>query len=125
VVSIARDPVEALKAGLRAYVEFGLANPNHYRVTMMMPHPRGVSEEDYLRPDSMGFQAFEILRQGVEMCRQAGRLKDVDVETASQLLWAGVHGVTSLLIAHPDFPWVEREKLIVSSIDALVDGLRA
>src|ERR1051325_7123723 len=29
------DPVEALKRGCRAYVEFGLKYPNHYRVTFM------------------------------------------------------------------------------------------
>src|SRR5271156_2551270 len=33
------DPVERLKRGLVAYIEFGIENPHHYRATFMMPIP--------------------------------------------------------------------------------------
>ena len=33
------DPVERLKRGLIAYIQFGLENPHHYRATFMMPLP--------------------------------------------------------------------------------------
>jgi hypothetical protein len=45
------------------------------------------------------------------------------VELASQVLWCGVHGVTSLLITHAAFPWVGREQVIHSVVDTLVYGL--
>src|SRR5918912_2842330 len=32
IIKQAEDPVEALKKGCRAYIEFGLKYPNHYRV---------------------------------------------------------------------------------------------
>src|SRR4051794_32557040 len=32
------EPVDRLRRGLRAYVDFGLENPADYRVTFMMPH---------------------------------------------------------------------------------------
>lgn len=47
----------------------------------------------------------------------------VDEETASQALWAAVHGLTSLLIAKPAFPWVEKERLIETVVAMAVDGL--
>src|SRR5262249_13645561 len=32
------DPLECLKKGMRAYIEFGLRHPNHYKVTFIS-HP--------------------------------------------------------------------------------------
>src|SRR4051812_39704213 len=32
------DPIERLRAAGRAYVQFGLTHPNHYRVMFMTPH---------------------------------------------------------------------------------------
>ena len=37
--------------------------------------------------------------------------------------WAAVHGITSLLIARPTFPWVDPEELIGQVIDSAVDNL--
>ena len=33
------DPVETLRLGLRAYVDFGLRNPNHYHFAFMLKRP--------------------------------------------------------------------------------------
>jgi AcrR family transcriptional regulator len=117
------DPVERLKRGLRAYVEFGLQNPQHYRVTFMTPHE--VNPECVLAPDSAGLKAFSILQQGVADCIQAGKFRNVDVQSASQALWAAVHGLTSLLIAHASFPWVPRDKLTNLITDSMIAGLAA
>ncbi len=53
------------------------------------------------------------------------KFRQVDVEATSQVLWSTVHGVTSLLIAYPDFPWVDKEKLIDQMIDMIIEGLKA
>jgi hypothetical protein len=53
-----------------------------------------------------------------------GRFRKLDPELVSQTLWAGVHGVTSLLIIHcKGFPWVGTDQLIHSMVDTLVAGL--
>ena len=117
------DPVQRLKRGLLAYVEFGLENPHHYRSTFMTPLPEEVDKERYLRPESAGIQAFDFLRRCVYDCIAAGKFKTKDAELASQTLWAGVHGITSLLITHAHFPWVGREKVIHGILDTLIAGL--
>ena len=117
------DPVERLKRGLLAYIEFGLENPHQYRATFMMPVPEGFGHEKYHKEDSPGIQAFSFLIRGINECIQAGKLPAMNVELASQVVWAGVHGVTSLLITHHSFPWAGREKLIHSTVDTLVAGL--
>ena len=118
------DPIERLKRGLLAYIEFGLENPHHYRATFMLPLPEGFHHNKLHKEDSPGMQAFSFLIQGVTDCIKAGKMPAMNVELASQVLWAGIHGITSLLITHLAFPWAAREKVIHSTVDTLVAGLK-
>jgi hypothetical protein len=54
-----------------------------------------------------------------------GRFRKVDVETVAQALWAAIHGITSLLIQRPNFPWIGRAKVIEQVINNAVDSLIA
>jgi AcrR family transcriptional regulator len=120
------DPVQRLKHGLIAYIQFGLENPHHYRATFMMRIPDGFDQEKYKQPDSPGMQAFDFLRRCVYDCIAAEEFKNVDAELASQTFWAGIHGITSLLITYEKgFPWVNKDKLIHSMVDTLVAGVQA
>jgi AcrR family transcriptional regulator len=113
------DPVGLLKKGLHIYVEFGLAHPNHYQLTFLTPH------EDPRHEDPICMQAFAYLVEGVSACIAAGRFRAQPPQQISQSLWAAIHGVTSLLIQHPGFPFVARKKLIGCVIDSMIQGLAA
>ena len=117
------DPLARLRRGLIAYVHFGLDNPHHYRATFMLPIPEGFDKQKYTRPDSPGIQAFDFLRRCVFDCISAGKLHPKDPELASQTLWCGVHGVTSLLITHTMFPWVDKGQVIESVVDTVIAGV--
>ena len=117
------DPIERLKNGLVAYIEFGLQNPHQYRATFMMPIPEAFDRAKHHQMDSPGMQAFSFLTRGLTECISAGKMRAVNVELAAQTLWAGIHGVTSLLITHQTFPWAGREKVIHATVDTLVAGL--
>jgi AcrR family transcriptional regulator len=119
------DPLERLKRGLITYIEFGLENPHHYRATFMMPIPDSVDKRKYLKEDAPGMQAFAFLIRGITDCVKAGKMPPMNVELASQTLWAGIHGITALLITHESFPWAGREKVIRATVDTLVAGLAA
>ncbi|MBI3473948.1 MAG: TetR/AcrR family transcriptional regulator [Candidatus Solibacter usitatus] len=121
----AADPLDLLRQGLRCYVEFGLQNPNQYRVTFMMGYSIDDPEGRSLDPANPGMRAFAILREGVEACIRQGKFRQADVEATSQALWAAIHGITSLLIANSRFPWVDKEKLVDLVIDTMLAGLRA
>lgn len=110
------SPVPLLKEGLRNYVDFGLRHPNDYRLAFLLSPPLG-------KRRYRTHAAFEVLRQMVGLCVEEKRLTEADREVASQALWAAVHGVTSLLIQRPTFPWVAKEQLIEQVINSAVDGL--
>jgi len=112
------DPAEALKKGLRAYVDFGLRNPNDYRFSFLLRRPM-VKRPYRVHP------AFDIMRYMVRRCVDEKRFREVDVETTSQALWAATHGITSLLIQRPTFPWAGKKQVIEQVIDIAVDSLMA
>jgi AcrR family transcriptional regulator len=112
------DPVTLLKEGMRTYVRFGLDHPSDYRIAFLLTTP------DERRPYAT-HPAFEVLRDAVARCKKARRFGVVDIELASQALWAAIHGVTSLLIQRPTFPWARHEALIGQVIDNAVDSLTA
>lgn len=116
------SPLECLRQGLRAYVEFGLQYPNHYTVSFILRPPEPGA---YPFEGSMGQRAFHSLRTVVDMCISQQLFRPVDSDATAQALWAAVHGVTSLLIGGIDFPFVRRDLLMDHVIDTMIHGLRA
>jgi hypothetical protein len=49
----------------------------------------------------------------------------METETATQILWCMNHGVTSLLISNPNYPWAEMNQFIGSYIEKAVAGMMA
>lgn len=119
-----KDEVKSLRKGLRAYVDFGLAHPNHYEVVFNMPIFNEPHDDEYKYEGSMGQRTFDYLRSQVAACVEAGKLKKDDVDKMSQILWAGVHGVVSLMNNHLDFPFVEKNKLVDSLIETMINGMK-
>jgi AcrR family transcriptional regulator len=117
------DPVKTLRQIGRAYVDFGLKHPNHYRVTFIN-HPTEQVEPGHFE-HSTGRKAFSLLKRAVEECVRQGKFREIDAQVASQSLWAAVHGITSLLITHPGFPWSQVEETIDLVVDSMCQGLRA
>jgi len=122
IQNLSANSLEKLRMGMREYINFGLKHPSHYEIVFILPIQSPI-EGDY--ESSQGKIAFEILRRGVADCVNDKLLKNHDIDLISQTLWAGLHGVTSLLITHCDFPFVERERLIDNVIETLIAGIKA
>lgn len=119
------DALEGLRRALRMYVEFGLQNPNHYLVTFVLSAGQHQVPDSETRKMHAGLRCFGRLREIVARCAREGRLASNDVEETTQALWAGVHGVTSLLITQCGFPFIEQSRLIQRVVDILIEGVRA
>jgi AcrR family transcriptional regulator len=120
------DPLVALKKGLRRYVDFGLAHPQHYQATFGIPHGHDPKKDArYKEPGTMSMQAFSFLPRLVGECVKQKKLAKVDVQRASCALWAGIHGITSLLIVMPNFDWKDPDKVADQLISMLIEGLRS
>lgn len=107
-----RDPAARIRAGLRLYVEWGLAHPHEYQIAF------GVRTPD--RKPYRTHAAFDVARSLVKKCLPGSTPREV--ESRAQALWAATHGVTSLLIQRPSFPWVSKDRLIDDVIESAVRG---
>ncbi len=120
----APNPFEALRRQGVAYVEFAVANPEHYRVVMMRRHAASDASADAYADLEMASAAFAHLVASVTACVQTGVLVGEPVSLALQL-WAAAHGLASLLVAKPYFPWPELGPLVDQTICMAGLGLAA
>jgi AcrR family transcriptional regulator len=111
---VAAEPLDRVRRGLGAYIQFGLENPNHYVITFVQNSFQC----------SAGARCFGELLKGVGCAMEAGQMKDADVVEVSQALWAGSHGVTALLVTCSEFPFVEHSRLVERMLDILIEGVR-
>jgi AcrR family transcriptional regulator len=123
------DPVEKLRQIGRAYIEFGLKNPNHYRMMFMTAHPQlPQGAEECMGKGNPEEDAYEFLRVTVDEAMRSGAFRDdlTDADMIAQTLWAASHGVVSLQIAKCDdnwVPWCPVEKRTDVMLDGMLSGL--
>ena len=115
------DPLEHM---IRAYIAFGLEQPDAYRIAFMMELSDDEKHEleAHQGEERPGLDAFAGLRRIV-----ASRLgaDHPDLDIAAQSVWAGMHGLVSLLLVRCGFPWAEREALVDWHVAALMAGVPA
>jgi AcrR family transcriptional regulator len=122
------DPVERLRRIGRAYSEFGLQHPNHYRLMFMTPHPPFDPSEKDVEKGNPEQDGYAFLKYTIADCVRERRFRAgmTDVELIAQTHWAGIHGVISLEIAKCNDDWVDWrsvKKRIELMIDVLIRGL--
>jgi AcrR family transcriptional regulator len=113
------DPLESLRVRGAAYVRFGIEHPEAYRLLMMTLHDGHIDDPGM----EAGRDAFMHMVGAVQRCVDAGVLGDAEPYQTSLVLWSGIHGLTSLFIAFPNFEWGEQERLVEHLLDVLIEGV--
>ncbi|MFM0336434.1 TetR/AcrR family transcriptional regulator [Paraburkholderia fungorum] len=141
------DPAERLKALGRAYVAFGVAHPETYRLIFMedpsytgaalggkaasaaTAAPATSAAED-LPPaveggappkpvDDPGDAALRIMIDALEQLKEAGRLSvSTDVAVWAEAFWATMHGIVALNLTCPVFPSAPLDTVVGVALDA-------
>jgi AcrR family transcriptional regulator len=105
----ATDPVERIRARGEAYVQFGIDHPEHYRILMMS---RPDQTPDRFTDERLaGTAGLGVVAADLQAAIAAGRLPPQEPMEAAVLLWMAVHGMVSLLISKPDFPFPPARQL--------------
>jgi AcrR family transcriptional regulator len=105
------DPLEAMRARGRAYVRFGMDQPETYRIMFMGPA--------YATPDQwsdlLSTGAFAHLVDGLRAVADAGIVEAPSDEALLEIalhVWANIHGLTSLLVDRPAMPWPDLDRFV-------------
>jgi AcrR family transcriptional regulator len=90
--------MDRLLKGGEIYIDFALDNPDYYELMFNMPEPRKFMALHKKDSDDYAMRSYEFLRTSVQMCKNDGYFKDVDVDTAAFTFWSVVHGMVALII---------------------------
>ena len=124
----AGEGLSRLRALGLAYIQFGLAHPDEYRLTFL----EGPGLKKMHTPDEVaaghtgaGTNVFLIIHGELGRLAAAGELRPVDLTVATHTVWFGLHGLVSIFIARPGYLRAERDALIEDLLNSLEQGLRA
>lgn len=109
------DPVDTMRELARAYLRFGLSNPEFYR--LMMRGARDGRERSVRAAED----TREIMIAPIRALAAEGRLHSDDVEGVSQSFWALLHGLTALCIGNPKYAF--SKNLFQVAVESMLRGI--
>ena len=117
------QPVPALYAVCRAYLDFAAGHPNLYRV-LFERHRReavapGTSGANVTT--IVGADAYGVLLDAVRACVEAGDSAETSAEAAAVRVWVSLHGMVTLRASLPWFPWPPRDTLLDELVQRAAD----
>lgn len=116
------DPWERIRRRGRAYLHWGLQNPEHYRI-LMMSRPDQTPERfiDERLADTAGLMPVaDDVAQAIASRQVAPGEEPLEM---AKTLWMMIHGTVSLLISKPDFPFGEADDVYERLFELVHRGL--
>lgn len=118
------DPVERLLAASRAFVQFGIDHPHHYRVVFTPPSSMdGV--DSIQRIGELGDELWKLLGGLYQRCLDSGRFHAVHPFEARLAWWNALSGLIVFFIMHRNSSWVRPEVMTEECLRVLLAGSRA
>jgi len=113
-----------VRLACRAYVENGLRHPDQYFLVFMERRPAAPVETSTLVFGDPERDPYALVRGlAAELVREGFvAADDTQLHVITQLLWEGIHGMTSLRVSGGDDPWIERIDAM-AHLELLVDVL--
>lgn len=126
-----KDPVGRLRALARAYVDFGLKNPQTYALIFMQDPAYLSAAYAEQHEDDPATRAYEVLvetasrliRAGLRPAKAGKPARAVTPIEFAEAIWAALHGVVSLKLTCPAFPTSPAGILTDVIVETLVVGL--
>lgn len=97
------DPWARLDVRARVYVAFATQHPEHYRLLFSTTRRNAETRDELARLTS--YAGFAGLCADVSACMERGTMAGGDPGLVALSMWSSVHGIASLLVAHPAAKW--------------------
>ena len=125
-----KDPMERVRSFGKAYVEFGIAKPEAYRLCFLTSQDLSSEIFPVKKPgeydvDEPGDRALMLVAETVRELVRDGRIAPIDPDVAAHLLWATVHGIVSLHLNCPGMSQFDIDELTDTALGLVKRGLEA
>ena len=126
--SAAVDPWVRLREISRAYVSFGMAHPETYKLIFMEDarYMKAIfARKEPVTENDPATESFRILFRAAQDLKQAGLTnKQIEPLELTETIWTAVHGIVSLKLTCTDFLKSSAERLVEITFEAIEQGLR-
>ena len=119
--SVSQDPVETLHQAFLYLIEFGLKNPNQYKVIFFTKCIYGTMGE-LVQKESMARNTYLVFKEMIRDCITAGRMRELDEDVIASALATASHGLVTMILHRPDFLDEKGDVIAHSLVDALLRG---
>jgi len=99
------EPLAALRQLLGVYVDYALGHPNHYRMWFETGDLHRDGENMIMSHDRLKYVVFGAWLEHIARCQDDGLWTEQTPDAVFQRLWSRIHGLISLRLQHPGFPW--------------------
>jgi AcrR family transcriptional regulator len=111
------DAGDALLARSHAYCRFAISRPGLYQVMFQVSLPDMLTLPS---PQAPGQRSFETLVESIASTQRLRDGSELDPRRLATLLWATLHGLVSLRISRPNFPWPPLEEEVTAAVQQIV-----
>jgi len=122
------DALTRMRATMLAYISFGRAHPDEYRLTFLSKMMSLSSPGRYAQACSdieAADRSFNLLVDDSRALIEAGTFRSLDPTEAAEALWACTHGATAMLIDHAEHLTTDSGRLAHRVVDMTLRGLCA
>ncbi|MBI5057780.1 MAG: TetR/AcrR family transcriptional regulator [Nitrospirae bacterium] len=121
--SVSQRPVETLRQAVIYFMNFGLKNPDQYKLIFFTKSVYGTREE-LVEKESMARNTYFVFKDIVQDCINAGKLRKTEVDVIVDILTIASHGVIAKNIYCENFLKDRIEIVAHTLVDVLLRGLR-
>jgi AcrR family transcriptional regulator len=111
-----REPLERVRVLARAYFDFSVDHRAAFTIIFEMGQP---NPDEFPTVGEAGFAAWSVLYRVIEEAAEAGALVG-DVSDMAHTMWAGIHGVATLHLAHKITMDRSADAVLHTMTDALI-----
>jgi AcrR family transcriptional regulator len=120
--SVSQDPIETLRQAVLYLIDFGLKNPNQYKVIFFSKSDIYGTREEFVEQESMARNTHLVFKEMIRDCIKAGRLRELDEDVIAPALATASHGLVTMILYRPDFFNKRSDVIARSLVDALLRG---
>jgi hypothetical protein len=104
-------------------MEFGLENPNQYKIIFFTKSVYGTREE-LVEKESMARNTYFVFKEIVQDCINAGKLREIEVDVIVDTLAIASHGVIAKKIYCTNFSKDKSDIVAQTLVEVLLRGLQ-
>ncbi len=116
------DPIEHLRAMSRAYIDYGLQNPDLFRA-MFLFRPELTAEPRAGEP-ALGEKIHKAFVDVVRRAQAQQLMDEGDPELLALTIWTTAHGAVTTLLSGPPLHIELKNRLADTAVNAALSGLR-